>query len=50
MHSDVLRLLFDPDKQFCPNCGLRFEPEDYPQHLDDHYMIKMAKKRSNMSS
>lgn len=37
--------MYDVKKVFCPNCGLRFSKEDYPAHLDEHYIDNSNRKK-----
>jgi uncharacterized Zn finger protein (UPF0148 family) len=40
-----MAVMYDVKKVFCPNCGLRFSKEDYPAHLDEHYIDNTNKKK-----
>lgn len=47
-NQHVMAFMFDKSKIFCPNCGLRFTKDDYPKHLDFHYIENFNKKKGKV--
>ena len=47
-NPEVMAFIFDRDKIFCPNCGMRFNRDEYPAHLDEHYLENFNRKKKKI--